>query len=162
MEVLLANNKIRAATHNIMAYRIESPDKPGVFQQVGGAGGALKSTRRGEGATALNCKAFAAPALPPCLLAFRYLAQCPAPVKFCQVCLNQGVPLVPEPSWVLCLQDCDDDGEQAAGGRLLHLLQACPSPAPHPAREGGFGYGAQLCAVARPGQHRREAAALRP
>ena len=23
------------------------------------------------------------------------------------------------------LQDCDDDGESAAGGRLLHLLQVC-------------------------------------
>lgn len=22
-------------------------------------------------------------------------------------------------------QDCDDDGETAAGGRLLHLLQVC-------------------------------------
>lgn len=50
--VLLEHNKIRAATHNIMAYRIESPDRPGVF-----------------------------------------------------------------------LQDADDDGEAAAGGRLLHLLQ---------------------------------------
>ena len=25
-------------------------------------------------------------------------------------------------SWI---QDCDDDGETAAGGRLLHLLQVC-------------------------------------
>ena len=23
------------------------------------------------------------------------------------------------------IQDCDDDGESAAGGRLLHLLQVC-------------------------------------
>lgn len=23
------------------------------------------------------------------------------------------------------VQDCDDDGESAAGGRLLHLLQVC-------------------------------------
>lgn len=37
MEVLLQNNKIRAATHNIMAYRIEAADKPGVFQQVSGS-----------------------------------------------------------------------------------------------------------------------------
>ncbi|GAB4820721.1 hypothetical protein N2152v2_007767 [Parachlorella kessleri] len=51
MDVLLQNNKIRAATHNIMAYRIEQHEK-GTFQQ-----------------------------------------------------------------------DCDDDGEAAAGGRLLHLLQ---------------------------------------
>lgn len=50
--VLLESNKIRNATHNIMAYRIAVPDKPGVF-----------------------------------------------------------------------VQDCDDDGEAAAGGRLLHLLQ---------------------------------------
>ncbi|KAL4442964.1 hypothetical protein ABPG77_008455 [Micractinium sp. CCAP 211/92] len=51
MELLLQNNKIRAATHNIMAYRIEQADH-GTF-----------------------------------------------------------------------LQDYDDDGETAAGGRLLHLLQ---------------------------------------
>jgi hypothetical protein len=50
--VLLESNKIRNATHNIMAYRIAVADKPGVF-----------------------------------------------------------------------VQDCDDDGEAAAGGRLLHLLQ---------------------------------------
>jgi hypothetical protein len=50
--VLLQNNKIRHATHNIMAYRISVPQRPGVL-----------------------------------------------------------------------LQDCDDDGEAAAGGRLLHLLQ---------------------------------------
>lgn len=49
---LLTNNKIRSATHNIMAYRIERDDAPGTF-----------------------------------------------------------------------IQDCDDDGEAAAGGRLLHLLQ---------------------------------------
>lgn len=52
MEALLQNNKIRNATHNIMAYRICREGVPGSF-----------------------------------------------------------------------LQDCDDDGEQAAGGRLLHLLQ---------------------------------------
>jgi hypothetical protein len=53
MDALLQNNKIRSATHNIMAYRIERKDGPkGTF-----------------------------------------------------------------------LQDCDDDGEEAAGGRLLHLLQ---------------------------------------
>ncbi|KAL4541108.1 hypothetical protein Ndes2437B_g05496 [Nannochloris sp. 'desiccata'] len=51
IEYLLQNNKIRAATHNIMAYRIEG-SRQGAF-----------------------------------------------------------------------LQDCDDDGESAAGGRLLHLLQ---------------------------------------
>uniref|UniRef100_A0A383W0K8 RWD domain-containing protein n=1 Tax=Tetradesmus obliquus TaxID=3088 RepID=A0A383W0K8_TETOB len=50
--VLLESNKIRNATHNIMAYRIAAPGKPGVFYQ-----------------------------------------------------------------------DFDDDGEAAAGGRLLHLLQ---------------------------------------
>lgn len=50
--VLLESNKIRNATHNIMAYRIAVPDRPGVFHQ-----------------------------------------------------------------------DYDDDGEAAAGGRLLHLLQ---------------------------------------
>lgn len=50
--VLLESNKIRNATHNIMAYRIAVPDKPGVYHQ-----------------------------------------------------------------------DYDDDGEAAAGGRLLHLLQ---------------------------------------
>ncbi len=40
MEVLLQNNKIRAATHNIMAYRIEQPEK-GTFQQasLGNSGG---------------------------------------------------------------------------------------------------------------------------
>ena len=37
MDVLLMNNKIRAATHNIMAYRIEQPEK-GTFQQVGRGG----------------------------------------------------------------------------------------------------------------------------
>jgi len=52
VDYLLTNNKIRNATHNIMAYRISVPGKEGVF-----------------------------------------------------------------------LQDCDDDGEDAAGGRLLHLLQ---------------------------------------
>lgn len=53
MDALLQNNKIRSATHNIMAYRIERRNGPaGTF-----------------------------------------------------------------------LQDCDDDGEEAAGGRLLHLLQ---------------------------------------
>ena len=52
MDYLLQNNKIRAATHNIMAYRIESQTRQGVFHQ-----------------------------------------------------------------------DSDDDGESAAGGRLLHLLQ---------------------------------------
>lgn len=52
MAILLENNKIRNATHNIMAYRIAAPGRPGVFYQ-----------------------------------------------------------------------DCDDDGEAAAGGRLLHLLQ---------------------------------------
>ncbi|KAI7845864.1 hypothetical protein COHA_000598 [Chlorella ohadii] len=51
MELLLQNGKIRAATHNIMAYRIEQPDKQ------------------------------------------------------------------------TFMQDYDDDGEAAAGGRLLHLLQ---------------------------------------
>ncbi|PSC72714.1 IMPACT isoform X1 [Micractinium conductrix] len=51
MELLLQNNKIRAATHNIMAYRIAQSER-GTF-----------------------------------------------------------------------MQDCDDDGEAAAGGRLLHLLQ---------------------------------------
>jgi putative IMPACT (imprinted ancient) family translation regulator len=50
--VLLESNKIRNATHNIMAYRIAAPGRPGVFYQ-----------------------------------------------------------------------DFDDDGEAAAGGRLLHLLQ---------------------------------------
>ena len=34
VEILLQNNKIRAATHNIMAYRIAQPEK-GTFQQVG-------------------------------------------------------------------------------------------------------------------------------
>jgi hypothetical protein len=34
MEVLLQNNKVRAATHNIMAYRIEQPER-GTFLQVG-------------------------------------------------------------------------------------------------------------------------------
>jgi hypothetical protein len=52
MEYLLQNNKIRSATHNIMAYRIESSTRQGTF-----------------------------------------------------------------------FQDSDDDGESAAGGRLLHLLQ---------------------------------------
>jgi hypothetical protein len=52
--VLLESNKIRNATHNIMAYRVAAPGKPGVFHQ-----------------------------------------------------------------------DFDDDGEAAAGGRLLHLLQVC-------------------------------------
>lgn len=52
VELLLLNNRVRNATHNIMAYRIEVPGKPGVFSQ-----------------------------------------------------------------------DADDDGEDAAGGRLLHLLQ---------------------------------------
>jgi len=52
VDALLTNNKIRAATHNIMAYRIEREDALGTF-----------------------------------------------------------------------LQDCDDDGEAMAGGRLLHLLQ---------------------------------------
>lgn len=33
MEILLQNNKIRAATHNIMAYRIEQPER-GTFQQA--------------------------------------------------------------------------------------------------------------------------------
>lgn len=32
--VLLQNNKIRNATHNIMAYRTPVPDKPGVYWQV--------------------------------------------------------------------------------------------------------------------------------
>lgn len=52
VECLMQNNKVRAASHNIQAYRIERADVPGNF-----------------------------------------------------------------------LQDCDDDGEDAAGGRLLHLLQ---------------------------------------
>ena len=33
MEVLLENNKIRAATHNMMAYRIRCPDRD-AFMQV--------------------------------------------------------------------------------------------------------------------------------
>ena len=32
-------------------------------------------------------------------------------------------PLSPSPSPSQVQQDCDDDGEAAAGGRLLHLLQ---------------------------------------
>ncbi|GFR40828.1 hypothetical protein Agub_g1303, partial [Astrephomene gubernaculifera] len=58
MDALLSVSKIRAATHNIMAYRIHNP--------AGGAAGGAGSF----------------------------------------------------------LQDYDDDGETAAGGRLLHLLQA--------------------------------------
>lgn len=53
VEALLRNNKVRAATHNISAYRVRLAGQPGAF-----------------------------------------------------------------------VQDCDDDGETAAGGRLLHLLQA--------------------------------------
>lgn len=33
VSVLLESNKIRNATHNIMAYRIADPDRPGVFHQ---------------------------------------------------------------------------------------------------------------------------------
>ncbi|KAG2436931.1 hypothetical protein HXX76_006450 [Chlamydomonas incerta] len=64
MDALLSISKVRAATHNIMAYRIHNP--PTAAAAVAGAGGGVGSF----------------------------------------------------------VQDCDDDGETAAGGRLLHLLQA--------------------------------------
>ncbi|KAG2444222.1 hypothetical protein HYH02_009160 [Chlamydomonas schloesseri] len=64
MDALLSISKIRAATHNIMAYRIHNP--PTAAAAVAGAGGGTGSF----------------------------------------------------------VQDYDDDGETAAGGRLLHLLQA--------------------------------------
>lgn len=78
MQLLLMNNKIRNATHNIMAYRIEAP---------GGKG--------------------------------QWYVQQEDPPSLQGCCRPSGPSGFPS-----CrLQDFDEDGEDAAGGRLLHMLQ---------------------------------------
>lgn len=43
------------------------------------------------------------------------------PTQYMQTCVFASSDL--PKAWTMCLQDCDDDGESAAGSRLLHLLQ---------------------------------------
>lgn len=115
MEVLLQNNKIRAATHNIMAYRIERP----------AAAEGVAPTFLQVRAAAADAAGAAAAALPLALHAFvPAVALRPVPgvaTAAGSCCWRSSSSESAARASVL--QDFDDDGEDAAGGRLLHLLQ---------------------------------------
>ena len=109
MEILMRSNKIRAASHNMMAYRIQLAE--GSFLQVRARGRLLQSSTSMLDPSVLGAVGLwegwldGRMAPPP--------ASGAAPVAVIQV----PAPLL------LAAQDCDDDGESAAGGRMLHLLQ---------------------------------------
>lgn len=96
MDVLLANRKIASATHNIMAYRISS----------------LSKTQEPVVRTTIR------PLLCGCWHCLKHPVALPWPripgSKFPDSLLSSIFQII---------QDCDDDGESAAGGRLLHMLQ---------------------------------------
>lgn len=146
MDALLSISKIRAATHNIMAYRIEH----GGAGAGAGSGAAGKSSFLQVGARGFACGGGAVRLGPSAVsghgaeravltLLTRVL---PALLMVCArtntTTAKEGTrPLVTQLSpftLSMCAahavishvpgQDYDDDGETAAGGRLLHLLQA--------------------------------------
>uniref|UniRef100_A0A7S0V3I6 Impact N-terminal domain-containing protein n=1 Tax=Polytomella parva TaxID=51329 RepID=A0A7S0V3I6_9CHLO len=104
MDLLLQNNKIAAATHNILAYRIMNS----IIHQDSNAGHNYSHShssndngcRYSGSGNSGNCNTPISPAPTSSPPPFHSSAQA-----------------------AICIQDYDDDGETHAGARLLHLLQ---------------------------------------
>ena len=118
MSVLLQNGKVQRATHNIMAFRIYLPDK-GTYLQVSGTYSILRQSSRDQ---FCDCIISLLPLL---------VSEITTGADKANACLyytenhdNDAKLLASGTcSDTIPFQDFDDDGESAAGARLLHLLQ---------------------------------------
>ena len=115
---LLRVNKIANATHNIMAYRIHVLEKQTFMQVADLDAGCGTEDHRTWFRLGYNTTWFTQPGshnlVHTTWLRLGYnIIQIPNRRKYNQLIFPRSV----------VIQDSDDDGEAAAGGRLLHLLQ---------------------------------------